>query len=133
MALCAWWVVARINIRRRPAVPGIGEWIFSDSFDTNATKRAAEAFDPTGRALACRATQCGSPEPLLIGRSEVAGSQRPPGEAELVGTIHQVASEVTAAGGRGIAVACDTGKDEDEVGDIDGSSLAGWCDGRPIR
>ncbi|MFM6831428.1 MAG: SDR family NAD(P)-dependent oxidoreductase [Novosphingobium sp.] len=42
----------------------------------------------------------------VTGRSEIEGS------AEMPGTIHSVASEITAAGGKGIAVRCDHSDDE---------------------
>jgi NAD(P)-dependent dehydrogenase (short-subunit alcohol dehydrogenase family) len=48
----------------------------------------------------------------VVGRSQVVDAQRSPGGAVLGGTIHQVASEVTAAGGRGIAVAYDMAVDD---------------------
>jgi NAD(P)-dependent dehydrogenase (short-subunit alcohol dehydrogenase family) len=48
----------------------------------------------------------------VVGRSQVKGAQRSPGGAELSGTIHEVAAEVTATGGNGVAVACDMAHDD---------------------
>ena len=48
----------------------------------------------------------------VVGRSQVKGTQRSPGGAELSGTIHEVAAEVTAAGGNGVAFACDMARDD---------------------
>ncbi|MEJ5976191.1 SDR family NAD(P)-dependent oxidoreductase [Novosphingobium sp. PS1R-30] len=45
----------------------------------------------------------------------VTGRSQKEGDASMPGTIHATAAEVTAAGGKGIAVACDSSKDE-EVG-----------------
>ena len=44
----------------------------------------------------------------------VTGRSRKEGDAPLPGTVFQTAEEITAAGGRGIAVACDHG-DDDQV------------------
>lgn len=48
----------------------------------------------------------------VVGRTQAGGSQRSLSGTALTGTIHGVAAEVTAAGGQGIAVACDMAKDE---------------------
>jgi NAD(P)-dependent dehydrogenase (short-subunit alcohol dehydrogenase family) len=47
----------------------------------------------------------------VTGRTLAADQPRAAGEAVLPGTIHDAAAAVTAAGGRGIAVACDAGDD----------------------
>ena len=49
----------------------------------------------------------------VTGRSETEGS------AEMPGTIHSVAGEITAAGGRGIAIRCDHSDDEQVKAMID--------------
>ena len=43
----------------------------------------------------------------------VTGRSTQEGDASMPGTIHATAAEVTAAGGKGIAVACDSSKDEE--------------------
>jgi NAD(P)-dependent dehydrogenase (short-subunit alcohol dehydrogenase family) len=43
----------------------------------------------------------------------VTGRSETPGEASLPGTIHETAEAVTAAGGKGVAVRCDHGDDQD--------------------
>lgn len=49
----------------------------------------------------------------VLGRTSISGTQTSPTGVPLPGSIHEAAAEVTAAGGRGIAVACDLAKDED--------------------
>jgi len=49
----------------------------------------------------------------VVGRSVESGSQTSSSGVQLPGSIHEAAAEVTAAGGRGIAVACDMASDED--------------------
>ncbi len=47
----------------------------------------------------------------ITGRTTASGSQVSPGGAPVPGSIHEVAAEVTKAGGRGMAVACDMADD----------------------
>lgn len=49
----------------------------------------------------------------IVGRSTVPGSQVSAGGRPVPGTIHEAAAEVTAAGGTGVAVACDMSDDDD--------------------
>ncbi|REG32904.1 hypothetical protein ATI61_104194 [Archangium gephyra] len=49
----------------------------------------------------------------VVGRTTVSGSQVSAGGVPVPGSIHEAAAEVTAAGGRGIAVACDLANDDD--------------------
>lgn len=51
----------------------------------------------------------------VAGRTTAANSQAKEGEAVLPGTIHEAAAAVTAAGGTGIAVACDLAVQADIV------------------
>ncbi len=48
----------------------------------------------------------------IAGRTQVSGSQISPGGVAVPGSIHEAADEVTKAGGRGIAVACDMAHDD---------------------
>jgi NAD(P)-dependent dehydrogenase (short-subunit alcohol dehydrogenase family) len=49
----------------------------------------------------------------IVGRTLVSGTQVSAGGIPVPGSIHEAAEEVTAAGGNGIAVACDLANDED--------------------
>lgn len=48
----------------------------------------------------------------VVGRTTVSGTQVSAGGIPVPGSIHEAAAEVTAAGGRGIAVACDLADDD---------------------
>jgi NAD(P)-dependent dehydrogenase (short-subunit alcohol dehydrogenase family) len=49
----------------------------------------------------------------VVGRTTISGTQVSAGGVPVPGSIHEVAEAVTAAGGRGIAVACDFAKDDE--------------------
>jgi NAD(P)-dependent dehydrogenase (short-subunit alcohol dehydrogenase family) len=49
----------------------------------------------------------------VVGRTTVDGTQVSAGGVPVPGSIHEAAAEVTAAGGRGIAVPCDFARDDD--------------------
>ncbi len=49
----------------------------------------------------------------VVGRTTVSGTQLSAGGIPVPGSIHEAAAEVTAAGGQGIAVACDFAVDEE--------------------
>lgn len=65
-----------------------------------------------GKGIALELGQRGATV-YIVGRTTVSGSQVSAGGRPVPGSIHEAAAEVTAAGGHGIAVACDLSKDDD--------------------
>lgn len=65
-----------------------------------------------GKGIALELGQRGATV-YVVGRTTVSGSQVSAGGKPVPGSIHEAAAEVTAAGGRGIAVACDMSVDDD--------------------
>lgn len=49
----------------------------------------------------------------VVGRTKAGDAQHSPGGVPVPGSIDEAAADVTAAGGQGIAVACDLAKDDD--------------------